>query len=121
MGLGTPTPALAQQTASIEIPFSTSTAPVIIAAYARKYDVSATEMAETLQCESRFKPNALGDYRDSEPTSFGVAQIHLPAHPEVTRAQALDPIWSIEWTAKEFAAGRAWQWTCHRNLFGSRR
>ena len=44
--------------------------------------------------------------------SWGIFQINLAdnAHPEVLKEQAQDPLWSAEWTANQFVAGRAWQW-----------
>lgn len=48
--------------------------------------------------------------------SWGVAQIHLPSHPEITREQAQDPEWALEWAANEFKNGRASKWTEYRHL-----
>lgn len=108
LSLGTPTPALAQQIAPVV--YSTTTAPDIIAAYAVKYGIPAQPLIDTLKCESNFNASAVGD----SGTSFGVAQVHLPAHPEITKAEALDPLWAINWTAEEFAAGDADLWSCYR-------
>lgn len=44
--------------------------------------------------------------------SWGLSQIHLPAHPDITKEQATDAQWALDWTAKEFSKGRASQWTC---------
>jgi hypothetical protein len=68
---------------------------------------------DTLKCESKLNPAAVGDYG----TSFGVAQIHLPAHPDITRAEALDPFFSINYAAREFAGGNASMWSCYRKLY----
>lgn len=83
--------------------------------------VNYSHFYATLNCESEgFRdvamqsriPNASGPngYEDS----WGVAQIHLPDHPDITRAEAQDPIFAISWAAKEFAAGRATEWTEYR-------
>lgn len=112
LSLGTPTPVLAQNLPPVV--YSTTTAPDIIAAYAIHYGIPAGPLVATLRCESRFYSNAVGD----NGSSFGVAQIHLPAHLDVSKAQALDPLWSIDWAAREFAQGRAYQWTCYRKLYG---
>lgn len=79
------------------------------------YGIDPERFTETLQCESNFDPEAIGD----KGTSLGIAQIHLPAHPEVSREKALDGIWSINWAAKQFSAGRAAMWTCWRILEAS--
>lgn len=49
--------------------------------------------------------------------SFGLAMIHLPSHPTISKAQAQDPEFAIRWMVKEFKAGRAWQWTCWDSNF----
>lgn len=66
----------------------------------------------TLECESQLNPSAVGD----KGTSFGVAQIHLPDHPEISKAQALDPAFAIDWAAQEFAEGHANLWSCYNEL-----
>lgn len=94
----------------------------LIHASAIKYGANERIMRKTLECESenltyngqskiknKNGPNGRED-------SWGYAQIHLPAHKNITKKQALDPAFAINWTAKEFAAGRASQWTCYRNL-----
>ncbi len=50
--------------------------------------------------ESSWNPSAVGD----QGTSFGLAQIHLPAHPDVSKEQADNPTYAIFWTAKELGA-----------------
>lgn len=85
----------------------------LIAYFADKYDVSEEQMLRTSFCESSHNTNAIGDHGHS----FGMWQIHLPSHPEITKEQALDPIFSTEWSAKEFAEGHQRQWTCWRNLY----
>ncbi len=80
-----------------------------IAAYdATKYGINTERFLATIKCESRFKPNAVSKTRD-----FGIAQIHLVSH-KVTKAQALDPIYSLDWAAKKFSEGHAKWWSCYR-------
>ncbi len=87
-----------------------------ISYWASKFNISATEMSATIQCESKFHPDAVGD----SGTSFGLVQIHLPAHPDVTKKQALDPDFSIRWMAREFSKGNQRIWTCWRMIYGVR-
>lgn len=96
-----------------DAPLSTSTVVFLIREAAERYGVNEARLYGTLKCESSvdgipFDTNAIGDGG----TSFGIAQIHLSAHPDVTRVQAMDGRWAIDWAAKEFSKGRAWQWTC---------
>jgi hypothetical protein len=69
--------------------------------------------------ESGFGRHLIGDHG----TSFGPFQIHLPAHPEVTRAQAMNWRWSANWTGDYlvkklgandnlFKALRLWNGSC---------
>lgn len=90
--------------------YSADTAEYIIYATAAYYAVDGDELYETLKCESKLRSNAVGDHG----TSYGVAQIHLPAHSDISKAQALDPIWSIKWTANQFAKGNAHIWSCYK-------
>lgn len=48
--------------------------------------------------------------------SYGLAQIHLPAHPHITKEQAIDPEFAVEFLAKNLANGKAGMWTCARQL-----
>jgi len=59
---------------------------------------------------------SIKELRGKREQSYGIAQIHLPAHPHITLEQALDPLWSIEWMAEQFAEGRENMWTCHKLL-----
>lgn len=93
--------------------YSTSTAEDIITEYAVHYNIDPKPLIDTLHCESNFDPAAIGDFG----TSFGIAQIHLPAHAEVTKQEALDPLWSINWAAQMFAAGHANLWSCYNQLY----
>lgn len=61
-------------------------------------------------------PSAVGD----ADRSFGVAQVYLPAHPEITKAEALDPDFALDWSAREFSEGHQNMWTCYRDLTASR-
>lgn len=97
----------------VPVVYSTSTAENIIRSYAIHYGINGDELLATLKCESSLDSSSVGDHG----TSFGVAQIHLSAHKNVTKAEALDPFFSIDWSARQFALGNANIWTCHRLLF----
>lgn len=84
----------------------------LIAYDANKYGVSEKVLSEVIFCESRNDPNAIGDYG----TSFGLSQIHLPSHRDITKAQAFDPSFAVEFMAKNISIGKGSMWTCYRNL-----
>jgi len=64
------------------------------------YGVPASLLYGIIAHESGYNPSAEGD----QGQSWGLAQIYLPAHLEVTRAQALDPIFAIHWAARNLAS-----------------
>lgn len=73
-----------------------------------------------LQSGHRYKYNnsRWGVLAGEQEKSFGLAMIHLPDHPTITRAEATDPEFALSWMVQEFAKGRASQWTCWRTLYG---
>ncbi len=78
--------------------------------YAELYGVSEITLLNVTHCESNFNPNAIGDGG----RSFGLAQIHLPAHPQISKEEALDPEFAIEFMAKNIKTGNGNMWTCWR-------
>lgn len=92
--------------------------------YADKYQLSAKktkELFKTIENESGFDPNAESGIISADGTpeqSFGVAQIHLPDHPDISKAEALDPEFALDFMAREFKAGHEWLWSCWRALYG---
>jgi hypothetical protein len=59
--------------------------------------------------ESHLNPNAVGDHG----TSFGMWQIHLPAHQDISKEQAENIIFSTEWSMSQLKEGNCQIWsTC---------
>ena len=67
---------------------------------ASKYKVDPNLLAAIFYQESKYNPNAIGQ---SDPNDIGFAQINLPSHPNVTRQQALDPNFSIDYGARKLS------------------
>ena len=98
----------------------------LVEVYSAKYNVSSDKLFDTLKNENRGfdfdlqsglkykKNNRWGFPEGTREKSFGVSQIHLPDHPEITYEQAIDPAFSIEYMASEFSKGRARQWMGYR-------
>lgn len=101
--------------ASFPVSGYATTTEALIARYSAEFGASGDQMARTIQCESDGNAAAVGDHGHS----FGIVQIYLPAHPDISKKQALDKEWSIKWMAQQFAAGRESMWTCWRQLRGS--
>jgi len=80
-----------------------------------QYGVSASEMRRVIKCESNFDPTIQSQHILSygREMSFGLVQIHIPAHPHVTIEQALDPAFAIDFMAKAFSQGKHSMWTCY--------
>ena len=74
--------------------------------------VSYDTMYAVIDCESGFNPNAVGDSGHS----FGLVQIYLDYHPTVTKSQALDPDFAIEFLADKLSKNQGYLWTCYRSL-----
>lgn len=61
----------------------------------------------TARNESRLNPNAIGDHG----TSYGLYQLHLPAHPDISKENAENIIWSTQWTINEIRKNSCKIWT----------
>ena len=48
--------------------------------------------------------------------SYGLVQIHLPAHTTVTKEEATNPQYAADFLAENLAKGRAGMWTCAKQL-----
>jgi hypothetical protein len=83
-----------------EIPHKTETTKNLIKylfEYAQNTDVDPEEVARTIYCESMWY-NIPSGYTNSEgiqEDSHGLAQIHLPSHPDISIEQAYDPYFAI--------------------------
>jgi hypothetical protein len=83
----------------------------IITAYEVRYAIPHDELFNTLQCESGLDPHAK-NLGDSHGGSYGIAQINAGSHPNISRAQMLDPVFSVNWAAREFSEGHQHLWSC---------
>ena len=91
---------------------------------AEKHGINSEKFLKTIACEVKkdeggeWVADAQSDIHGphGRENSWGVMQIHLPSHPEITKSQAQDPAFAIPWAANEFAEGRANKWSCYRKL-----
>lgn len=100
----------------------------IIEKNSTKYHVKFNSLLQTIICESPksddglFDPSGQSEFTDEagkREESYGITEINLPSHPDITKEQATDAEWSIEWMTQQFAAGKASMWTCWRDLKAS--
>ena len=56
------------------------------------------------ECESHWQPTVQSKfyYKGYRERSFGIFQIHLTAHHDVSYEQAIDPYFNIQWAAAHF-------------------
>lgn len=94
------------------ITYSKSNAHEIIYAYEVAYGIPYDELYITLNCESGLNPSAF-NAQDSHGGSEGIAQINIGSHPFITKKQRRDALWSINWAAQQFAAGKQGMWSCY--------
>lgn len=80
----------------------------IAVVYAHVYDIDAAHFVKTIDCESKFDRNAIGKLGET-----GIVQIYPKYHTEITREQMLNPVWSMEWAAKQWKAGHQKWWSCY--------
>ncbi len=82
----------------------------LIGLYAEEYGVDRDVMEQVVSHESSYKTTAVGD----NGYSHGLAQIHLPSHPTITKEQAQDPHFALTFLAKNLKAGKGRMWTAYR-------
>jgi hypothetical protein len=63
--------------------------------------------------ESQWNPLQVGDIGNRNGESYGLFQIEIRQHPDVTEAEALDPQFATEWMLKEIKAGRVDEWSTY--------
>ncbi len=97
-------------------------------AKAEEYGVSAVAMTAIINCESQGSTTIQSNHRyptdrpneglkaGQRELSFGLVQIHLPAHKNISKEQAIDPEFAIDFLAKNLKAGRANMWSCAKTL-----
>jgi len=71
------------------------------------------QIERVVNCESRWKINAIGD----NGYSFGLVQIHLPSNPSITKEEALDPEFALNFITDKFIQKRQKMWTCYKLLY----
>lgn len=73
-----------------------------------KYELDPARFVKVVECESSFNRDAIGALGE-----IGLVQIYPKYHPTITREQMLNPVWSMEWMAKQWKAGHQSWWSCY--------
>lgn len=78
-------------------------------AAALAHNLNVDRFLSVIGCESHWHYNAVSKTND-----YGLVQVHLKSHPDITREQAEDPYFALNWAAEQWQAGNAKAWTCFR-------
>lgn len=89
--------------------------------YAKIFNINPARVYKTINCESKFiarqsvipSKKGYNGYEDS----WGIAQIHLPAHPDISREEAMNDEFAIGWMMREFSRGNQRIWSCYKTLY----
>jgi len=82
--------------------------------YAEIHNNSAEKIIATIDCENKGWDPKLQSYivKDGvREDSWGLSQIHLPSHPTITKQQAQDADFAINFMAEHL--GRDVKWSCY--------
>lgn len=67
----------------------------------------AYQMKRTIWCESHYYNTQSNVVKNGiREDSWGLSQIHLPSHPEITREETLDPEFAIKYMSDNFLTDR---------------
>src|ERR1035437_5816361 len=101
--------------AEIEPPKPPKTVSELVLQYSKQYGVSSTTMWTVMKCENKELDPTLQSRiiaNGKRELSFGLVQIHVPSHPDITLKQATDAEFSIKYLAQQLKKGNGKQWTC---------
>ena len=96
-------------------PLEQMTIPELIEFYSIVYNVENELVTKIIDCESGFNPTIQSNYyKDGvREKSFGLAQINLPSHPNITYEQAVNPVFAVGFLARNLSEGNGSMWrTC---------
>ena len=81
--------------------------------YSELYSVDKSIITKVIQCESRFNPLA---HNPNGEDSWGLVQINLDSHPEITKEQAINTNFSINYLAENISNGKGRMWSSYRAI-----
>lgn len=92
----------------------------LVTYFSKQYKVSPVVMTRVMKCENpEGNPklqSRIINKKGVREKSYGLVQIHLPSHPEVSYAQATNAEFSVEFLAKGLKNNPR-QWSCYRKLY----
>jgi hypothetical protein len=93
-------------------------------AQAQKHGADPEKMRRTIACETShtWRADIQSGYhypQGGREQSFGLAQIHLPDWPDVSRKEAMDAHFAIRFMAEKFGKNQGRLWSCYKKLYGN--
>lgn len=84
--------------------------------YAGEKKVPYQVVHDIITCESNWDADVQSHfvYKGVREESHGLVQINLPSHQDVTKAQANNPKFAIEFLVDNYAKGNADMWSCYK-------
>ncbi len=86
---------------------------------AHKYGVNPVLIDKVITCESNWKNVQSRLYNKADggrELSFGIAQIRISVHPDISKKDALDERFAIHYMVTNIAKGNGRMWTCYRKI-----
>lgn len=84
--------------------------------YAALHKNSPRKIIDTINCENKEwdvdLQSRIINKKGIREDSWGLAQIHLPSHPNITKEQATDPDFALNYIAEHL--GRDDNWSCYK-------
>lgn len=103
---------------------ATSTVFAKIDAVSAKYGVSRGMVYKIVACETAgtFDPGIQSQIikNGKQEDSWGLAQIHLPDHPDISKEQATDPDFALDYLASKLSEHKGFLWSCYNQIYGDR-
>jgi len=100
---------------------ATSTVLAKIDAVSAKYGVSRDMVYKIVVCETAgtFDPTIQSQIIKNgiQEDSWGLAQIHLPDHPDISKQQAIDPDFALDYLASKLSEHKGFLWSCYKQMY----
>jgi len=79
---------------------------------AASYGLNVNRFVAVIGCESNWDVNAVSPTGD-----YGLVQVNLKSHPDVSLSEAEDPLFALKWASEQWSEGHAREWVCYRQLY----
>ncbi len=120
-----PPPSIGTPAATIRIEEVNEDVRQLIIDAAKQHKIDSDKFLSLAMCESSLDPSVQsrlhytkdhpkwGVKKGDRELSFGLFQIHLPDNPDISKDEALDPHFAVEWAAIKFKNDPTIWLTCH--------